>query len=91
MLVCENYIFIDIFDISFNFETSEDEYFHANALYIKFFHKFSLPDVASASILFFNIILVVISFIVIVGEDAEGNIVEFVLIDASGELTETLH
>ena len=73
------------------FEISEDGYFHTNALYIMFFHNFSLPDVASASITLFNIISVVISFIITVGEDAEGNIVEFVLIDASGELTETLH
>ena len=46
---------------------------------------------ASAFIPLFNIISVVISFTVIVGVDAEANKVEFVLIDASDELSETLH
>ena len=36
-------------------------------------------------------ISLVISVCVIVGEDDEANTVEFVLIDISGEFTETLH
>ena len=58
---------------------------------MKFFHNFSLPDVASAFIPVFELLSVVTSVTFIVGEDAEANEVEFVLIDASGELTETLH
>ena len=67
------------------------DFFHRNALYIKFFNNFSLPDVAFAFIPLFNIISLVISVGVAVSEDDEANKVEFVLIDISGEFTETLH
>ena len=50
----------------------------------------SLPDVVSAFIPLFKMMSAVVSFTFIVGEDAEANKVEFVLIDVSGELTETL-
>ena len=83
--------FIDIFDISFHFLICQDEYFHTNALYVKFFNNFSLLDVPSAFIPLFNMISLVISVCVIVSEDDEANTVEFVLIDVSGEFTETLH
>ena len=73
MLVCENYIFIHIFDISFTFYISHDGYFHKNALYIKFFNNISLPDVASSLIQISNVRSDVLSVSVIVGEEAEGN------------------
>ena len=76
MSVCENYIFIDIIDISVNFYISHDGYFQTNALYIKFFNNFSLLDVAFSFIPLSNIRSVPFSFCVIVGEDAEGNKVE---------------
>ena len=76
MLVCENYIFIDIFDISFNFYICHDGYFHTNALYLKFFNNFSLLDVASSFIPLSNVISVVFSVSVIVSEVAEGNKVD---------------
>ena len=50
-----------------------------------------LPDVASALIPGFELISVVLSVTLIVGEDDEADKVQFVLIDASGELTETLN
>ena len=55
---------------------SHDGYFHTNALYIKFFNNFSLPNVASSFISLSNVISVVFSVSVIVCEDAEGNKVE---------------
>ena len=58
---------------------------------MKFFNNHSLPDVASAFFPLFKMISIAISFSVIFDEDAEANKVEFVLINASGELTETLH
>ena len=67
------------------------DYFHTNALYIKFFNNFPLPNVPSAFIPLFNILSLVISVGVIVSENDEANKVEFVLIDVSGEFTETLH
>ena len=60
-------------------------------MYIKFLHKFFLPDVASASIADFDLVSVLLSVTFTVGEDDEANKVQFVLIDASGELTETLN
>ena len=83
--------FIDIFDISLFFLICQDGYFHTNALHIKFFNNFSLPDVASVFSPLFNIISLVISVGVIVHEDDEANKVEFVLTDVSCEFTETLH
>ena len=73
------------------FYISHDVYFHTNVLHIKFFNNFSLPDEASSFIPLSNITSVPFSVCVIVSEDAEGNKVEFVLIDVSHELTETLH
>ena len=69
----------------------QDEYFHTNAFYIKFFNKFSLPDVASAVIVLLHIISLVVSFCVVFSEDDEPNEVEFVLIDIHGEFTKTLY
>ena len=54
-------------------------------------YKFFLPDVASASIAGFMLVSVVLSLTFTVVEDDEVNKVQFVLIDASGELTETLN
>ena len=88
ILVCENDIFIDIFNISFNFVISHNGYFHTNAMYIKFLNSFSLPDVASAIIALLHIISLV-SLRVTVGEDNEPNNVEFVLIYIHCEITET--
>ena len=69
----------------------QDGYFHTNAFYIKFFNKFSLPDIPSAVIPVLHIISLVVSVVVVVSEDDEPNKVEFVLIDICGEFTETLH
>ena len=60
-------------------------------MYIKFLHKFFLPDVASASIAGFKYVSVILSMTFTVGEDDKANKVQFALIDASGELTETLN
>ena len=91
MLVCENYIFIDIFDTSVNFYISHDEYFHVHVLYIMFFNNFSLPDVASSFIPLSNIRSVPFTVCVIVMRMLKLIKQKFVLINASGELTETLH
>ena len=67
MFICDNYIFINIFDISVNFFfICQDGYFHKNAFYIKFFNKFSLPDVPSAVIAVLHIISLVVSVVVVV-------------------------
>ena len=85
-------IYSYISDISVNyFWIWQYGYFHTNALYIKFFNNFSLPDVASAVIPLLHIISHVVSAGVIVGEDDQPNKLEFVLIDIHGEFTETLH
>ena len=68
----------------------QDGYFHTSAFYIKFFNKFSLPDVASGVILLLHIISLV-SVGALVNEDDEPNKVEFVLIAIYGEFTETLY
>ena len=68
----------------------EDGYFHTNAFFIKFFNKFCLPDVASSVIPLLHIISLV-SVSVLVDEDDEPNILEFVLIAIRGEFTETLY
>ena len=60
-------------------------------MYIKLLHKFFSPDVASASIACFKFISFVLSVTFTVDKDDEANKVQFVLIDASGELTETLN
>ena len=60
-----------------------------HVFYIKFFHNFSLPDVASHIIVLLHILSIVVSLNVIVGEDDESNKVEFVLIDIHCEFTET--
>ena len=76
MLVCEN----DILSISLTYLSisylSHNGYFHTNALYIKFLNNLSLPDVASSVIPLSNVISVVFSVTVIVGEDTAGNKVE---------------
>ena len=76
MLVCENDIFIDIFNIFFKFYISHNGYVHTNASYIKFLNNFCLPDVASSVTPLSNVISVVFSVTVIVGEDTTGNKVE---------------
>ena len=90
MFICENYLFIDICDISVIFFICQDVYFHTNAFYIKFFNTFSLPDVESCVIPLLHIISLV-SVSVLVNEDSEPNKVEFVLIAIPGEFTETLY
>ena len=47
MLVCENDIFINIFNIFLICYKSHNWYFYTNALYIKFLNSFFLPDVSS--------------------------------------------
>ena len=69
----------------------QDTYLNVNSLYIKFLHKFFLPDVASASITAFNLVSIIFSVTFTVVEDDKANKVQFVLIDASSELTETLN
>ena len=59
-------------------------------MFLKFLHKFFLPDVASASMADFELISVVLSVTFTVGNDDEANKVQFALIDVSCELTETL-
>ena len=71
------------------FFISQHVYFHTNAFYIKFFNKFSLPDVASGVILHLHIISLV-SVSVLIDEEDEPNKVEFVLISIPGEFTETV-
>ena len=68
----------------------QDGCFHTNALYIKFFNNFSLPDVAPPVIPPLHGISFVVS---VSGEDEgdESNKVEFVLIDIHGEFTATLY
>ena len=72
MLVCEDYIFINIFDTSVNFYISHDEYFHTHELYIKLLNNFSLCDVASF-IPLSSITSVPFSVCLIVSDDAEVN------------------
>ena len=81
-------MFLDIFPF---YSIYQDAYLNVNSLYIKFLYKFFLPDVASASIAGFMLISVVLSVAFTVLEDDKANKVQFVLIDASGELTETLN
>ena len=69
----------------------QDGYFHTNAFYIKFFNKFSLPDVTSAVIPLLHMISLVFCVVIVVSEDDEPHKVEFVLIDIYGEFTETLY
>ena len=76
--------------LSIIFSLYQDAYLNVNSLYIKFLHTFFIPDVASASTAGFKLVSVVLSVTFTVGEDDETNKVQFVLIDASGELTETL-
>ena len=57
---------------------------------MKFFHNFFLPEIASASIVGFKLVSVVLSVTFTVGEGDEGNKVQFALTDSSGELSETL-
>ena len=64
--------------------------FSHKCIVYKVFNKFSLLDVPFAFTALFNIISLV-SVCVVGGEDDEANKVEFVLIDVSGEFTETLH
>ena len=65
--------------------------FYLNSLFIKFLHKFFLPDVASASIAGFKLASVGLSVTFTGGEDDEVNQVQFVVIGASGKLTGTLN
>ena len=62
--------YLSIFYISCN------GYFHTNAIYIRFLHSFSLPDVASSVIPVSCVVSVVFSLTVIVGEDTAGSKVE---------------
>ena len=75
------HIYSYIVDISAIFVICQDGYFHTNAFYIKFLNKFSLPDVPSAVIPLLHMISLVFCVVIVVGEDAEPNKVEFVLID----------
>ena len=52
---------------------------------------FFLPDVASASIACFKSVSLLLSVTFTVVEDDKANKVQCILIDASGELTETLN
>ena len=65
-----SFTYLSIIYISYN------GYFHTNALYIKFLNNFSLPDVASSVIPLSNVISIVLSVTVIVGEDTIGKKVE---------------
>ena len=47
--------------------------FHRNALYIKFFHNFSLPDVASVAIAGFKLVSVLLSVTFTVSAGDDGN------------------
>ena len=73
------------------FSIYQDVYLNVNSLYIKFLYNFFLPDVASTSIAAFMFVSLVLSVPLTFVEDDEANKVQFVLIDASGELTETLN
>ena len=64
--------------------------FHRNALYIKFFHNFTLPGVASAAIADFKLVSVLLSVTFTMGAGDDGNKVWFSLTDSTGELTATL-
>ena len=89
MFICENYIFLDICDISVNlFNTSRWIFSHKCILY-KVLNKFSLSGIASPVIP----LLHVISFVVSVsGEgDDEPNKVAFVLINIHGEFAATMY
>ena len=76
MLDCESNIFIDLFNISFNFYISHNGYFHTNGMYIKSLNSFSLPDVASSVIPVSSVVSVVFFLTVMVSEDTAGNKVE---------------
>ena len=65
-----SFTYLSIFYISHN------GYFHTNALYIKFLINFSLPDVASSVIPLSNVVSIVFSVTVIVGEDTTGKKVD---------------
>ena len=85
-------LYFEIYVSSFRylsiFSIYQDAYLNVNSLYIKSLHKFFLPDVAS--IAGCELISVVLSVTVTVGDDDEANKVQFVLIDASDVLTKTL-
>ena len=86
------HIYSYIFHISVNFFLiCQDRYFDINALYIKFFNNFSLPDVVCAVIVLYDMISLLVSIGVMVTEDDELNKVDFVVIDICGKLTETLY
>ena len=80
--------FLDIFPF---FPIYLDAYLNVNSLYIKFLYKVFLLDVVSASISGFKFVSLLLSVTCPVVEDDEANKVQFVLIDASGELNETLN
>ena len=65
-----SFTYLSIFYISHN------GYFHTNALYITFLNNFSLPDVASSVIPLSNVVSIVFSVTVIVGEDTTGKKVD---------------
>ena len=73
------------------FSIYQDAYVNVNSLYIKFLYTFFLPDVASASSAAFTFVSLVLSVPLTLVEDDEVNKVQFVLIDASHELTKTLN
>ena len=72
------------------FHIYQDAYFHRNVFYIKFFHNFSLPDVASAAIAGFKLLSVLLSVTFTVGAGDDGNNAQFALTYSSCELTATL-
>ena len=59
-------------------------------MYIKFLHKFFLPDVASASIAHLKLVSGVLSVTFTVDEGDEANKVQFAVTYSSGEPTATL-
>ena len=82
MLVCENDIFINIFNIFCNLLHISHLIFYTNALYIKFLNSFSLPDVSSTIMLVSSVVSVVFSVTVMVGVDTTSNTLE-ICIDRS--------
>ena len=73
MWVCGHDIFINIFNIFFNFYIFHHGYSHTNALYIKFLNGFCLPDVSSSVITVSSVVWAVFSVTLILGEDTTSN------------------
>ena len=76
MLVCENDIFINIFNICFIFLHISQWIFSHQYIAYKSLNSFSLPDVSSSVIPVSSVVLVVFSVSVMVGEDTTSNKLE---------------